>query len=131
MDVLKRVHHSRYCKIYERMNSWVILTQNVILIYCPFQTSTRMVIFTLQQNQSKIKKDTTFWQKVCCPTIHQIALSSLRLQPWENLWPWSHKWNNNSTFRKIKDCRQHAIVTCAKWALKVGSLLVTVRVLNV
>ena len=36
-----------------------------------------------------------------------------------------------STFRKTKDCREHARVTFAKWALKVGILLVTVRVLNV
>ena len=34
------------------------------------------------------------------------------------------------TFRKSKDCRQHALVTYAKSALKVGSLLVTVRVLK-
>ena len=34
------------------------------------------------------------------------------------------------TFRKTKDCKQHALVIYAKWALKVGSLLVTVRVLK-
>ena len=34
--------------------------------------------------------------------------------PWENLCPSSQKRNNNSTFTKTKDCRQHALVTCAK-----------------
>ena len=35
------------------------------------------------------------------------------------------------TFRKTKDCRQHALVNYAKSALKVGSLLVAVRLLKV
>ena len=33
------------------------------------------------KNQAKNKKDAPLWQKVCCPTIHQIALSLLWPQP--------------------------------------------------
>ena len=29
-----------------------------------------------KNKQNNNKKDTTLWQKVCCQTIHQIALSS-------------------------------------------------------
>ena len=36
---------------------------------------------TKTEQKKKWKKDTTLWQKVCCQTIHQIGLSSLRLQP--------------------------------------------------
>ena len=34
------------------------------------------------KDKEKIKqKDTTFLQNICCPTIHEIALSSWWLQP--------------------------------------------------
>ena len=87
---------------YESMNSWVILTQNVILIYCPFlfiqklafpssisfpintegskRTSTCIGHLYISTKTKQKKKDTTIWQKVCCPAIHQITLSSLWLQ---------------------------------------------------
>ena len=87
---------------YERMNSWVILTQNVILIHCPFlfiqnlafpssisfpintegskRTSTCIGRLYISTKTKQKKKDATIWQKVCCPAIHQITLSSLWLQ---------------------------------------------------
>ena len=45
----------------------------------------------------------------------------------------SQKWNDDSmthTFKKSKACKQHDLVTFAKFALNMGSLLVTVRVLK-
>ena len=136
------------------MKSWAKFTRNGILLYCPFlfienlnswlpfiflwmwkdlrELLLLLAMFPLQQKTSKKnKKVTTLWKKVSWPTIHQITLSSLRLNLWENLWPSSQKWNFNSTFTKTKDYWQHALVTCGKWVLKAGRLLVTVRVLNV
>ena len=117
--------------------------ENKYAVYCPFvfienltfpssisfpinmegskRTTTRIGhLYSSTKNKQQNKKDTTLWQKV-----HYGS------NPWENLWPWLQKWKNNSTLRKIKDCRQHALVNCVNWALKVGRLLVTVRVLNV
>ena len=34
-----------------------------------------------REKKKKKRKDTILWQNVCCLTIHQIALSSLWLQP--------------------------------------------------
>ena len=34
-----------------------------------------------KQRKKRKRKDTTLWQNVCCLTMHQIALSSLWLQP--------------------------------------------------
>ena len=87
--------------------------------------------FLFNKKQAKNKKDTTLWQKVCCSTTHQIALSSLWPQPVGKLEAFVAEMENNSTFTKTKDCRQHALVTCAKWALQMGRLLVTVRIVNV
>ena len=86
---------------------------------------------TKNKQKKKNKKKTTLWQKVSCPTIHQIALSSLWIQPEGKSVAFVAEMDNNSTFTKTKDCRQHALVTCVKWALQVVRLLVTVRVLNV
>ena len=46
------------------------------------RTTTRIGhLYSLTKNKQKSRKDTTLGQKVCCPTIHQMALSSLWLQP--------------------------------------------------
>ena len=48
------------------------------------RTTTRIAhLYSSTKNKQKNQKDTTLWQNVCCPTIHQIALSSLSLQPVE------------------------------------------------
>ena len=39
----------------------------------------------------------------------------------KNLWPPLQKWNDDSTFRKTKDSREHALLNYTKWALKAGS----------
>ena len=36
--------------------------------------------YSSTKSKKKNKKDTTLWQKICFPTIYQIALSSLWLQ---------------------------------------------------
>ena len=89
---------------YERMKSWAKFTQNAILLYGPFlliqnltfpssisfpinmegskRTTTRIDhLYSSTKNKQKNKKGTTLWQNVCCPTIYQIVLSSLWLQP--------------------------------------------------
>ena len=66
-----------------------------------------------------------------CPTTHQMLSVHNDSNPWENLWSSSEKWNNNSTFTKTENRRQHALVTCAERALQMGRLIVAVRVLNV
>ena len=89
---------------YERMKSWAKFTQNAILLYCPFlfienltfpssisfpmnmegskRTNTSIGhLYSSTKNMQKNKKDITLWQKVCCLTIHQIALSLLWPQP--------------------------------------------------
>ena len=48
----------------------------------------------------------------------------------KNLWSPLQKWNDDSTLKKTKYCRQHALVTYTKWALKVVQLVVTVGVLK-
>ena len=95
------------------------------------RTTTVHLSSSKKKNQKKKKKKTTLWQKVCCPTIHQIALSSLWIQPEGKSVAFVAEMDNNSAFIKTKDCRQYALVTCVKWALQVVRLLVTVRVLNV
>ena len=56
---------------------------------------------------------------------NQIALSPLWLQPMGKNCGLHHR-NGTMipTFSKTKDCRQHALVTYTKQALKAGSLLV-------
>ena len=81
------------------------------------RTVTRIGHLSSSEKQGKDKKDTTLWQKVCCSTTHQIALSSLWPQPVGKLEAFAAEMENNSTFTKTKDCRQHALVTCVKWAL--------------
>ena len=128
---------------YKRMKSCVVLTQNAILLYCPFlfpsivhfisylsdhhiqmlkkrkcgslpyfqfprcyvlclrgiyfsflyfsfliiwedlrQLQLVLVIFILQQkNKQRNKNDSILWYKVCCETIHEIALGLLWHQP--------------------------------------------------
>ena len=46
------------------------------------RTTTRLGhLYSATKNKQKKQKRYTLWQKVCCPTIHHIALSSLWLQP--------------------------------------------------
>ena len=78
-----------------------------------------------KKTQKNKKNHTTLWWKVFCQAIHQIALSSLWLQPEVKTCCLYHR--NGTiihTFRKTKYCRQHVLATYTKWALKVGSLLV-------
>ena len=79
----------------------------------------RLFAFFVPSNQIKSNNTSNRFNFIVTPTSGK------------DLWPPSQKWNNDSTFRKTKDCRQHVLVTYAKRALKVGSLLVTVRVLKV
>ena len=87
----------------ERIKSWAKFTQNAILLYCLFlfmenltflpsisfpinmEGSMRATthighLYSSTKNKQINKKDTALWQKNWCPTIHQIALSSLWLQ---------------------------------------------------
>ena len=89
---------------YERMKNWAKFAQNAILLHCPFlfienltfpssisfpmnmegskRTNTSIGhLYSSTKNMQKNKKDITLWQKVCCLTIHQIALSLLWPQP--------------------------------------------------
>ena len=103
---------------YERMKSWAKFSQNAIVLYCPKRTTTRIGhLSSSTKNKQKTKKVSPSDRKFVVQQYIKSVLAHYDPNPWENLWSLSQKWNNSSTFTKTKGWWQHALVTCAKWAL--------------
>ena len=133
---------------YKRIKSWAKSTQNTALLNCLFLFMYNLTLpysiwFPINMEGSKritTRIDHLSWststgeknQKRCNLMTELLLFKNTSncygSNLWESLWPSSQKRNNNSTFRKIKDCRHNAPVT--KRVLKVSRLLVTVRILN-
>ena len=102
-----------------KMRKFSLFLISLLLCTLSLRYWLRLFAFFVPSNQIKSNNTSNRFNFIVTPTSGK------------DLWPPSQKWNNDSTFRKTKDCRQHVLVTYAKRALKVGSLLVTVRVLKV